>query len=240
MMEMQPLIDYYEDDEVKITFLDMGSDDLVLSFSSSPRYAQGETMSQEQFVGTLVNYKMSALFIIEKVRTQLGNNLNLAKIAAQIALKAKDYNKVFSIGYCSGGSLGIVFSKYINMDSVVAITPQWSFHPDVMPKEDFRYALFTEYYENWDMKDIGGHFKDATDYYIFGTSSSVDMLQLSHFPEQDNIHMIQFGPAFGHDLPVALPSGKLEDLIMSCLYGDGQEVLDFIASYYEEPDQNTL
>lgn len=240
MMEMQPLIDYYEDDEVKITFLDMGSENLMLSFSSSPRYAQGETMSQEQFVGTLVRYEMSALFIIEKVRSQLGNNLNLAKIASRIALKAKDYHKIFSVGYCTGGSLGIVFSKYINIDSVVSITPQWGFHPDYVPEDDWRFSLFTAYYENWNMKDIGGHFKDETDYYIFGTSSSVDMLQLCHFPEQDNIHMLQFGPAFGHDLPMELPEGKLEDLIMSCLDGDGQEVLDFIASYYEESDQSTF
>lgn len=232
----------YEDDTIKLTYIDMGSDDLAISVSSSPRYAQGEEISIEQFIGTLINNNLSSLFVIEKVRTQLGNNLNLPRVAAEIAQVSKNYNNVYGLGYCSGGSLAIVLSKYLYMKSVTAITPMWSFHPDFIQSPSGRFLLdtFTAYYENWDMKDIRGHFNDETQYYLFASDSDFDKEQMSYFPVQDNITKFEFGPAFGHDLPVALSDGKLEELIMSCIIGEPETVSSFILDYYKEHDQSIL
>lgn len=239
-MMHKELTTIYEDDTIKLTYVNMGSDDLVISVSSSPRYAQGEEMSIEQFVGTLINNKMSAIFIIEKVRTQLGNNLDLPKIAAQIASVSKDYHTVHGLGYCSGGSLAIVLSKYLYMRSVTAITPMWSFHPDFVPEGDFRRDMFTAYYEHWNMKDIGEHFRDDTQYYLFASDGEFDKQQMQYFPVQNNITKFEFGPAFGHDLPIALPDGQLEELIMSCILGNPKKVTNFIEDYYKEHDQSIL
>lgn len=225
----EELITLIDNDYVKITYFDKKSDDVVISFSSTPRLAQGEEIAIEQFIGTLSCNNMTGIFIIDK-QSSYGNKLNFSEIAAAIAPLVVKANRVHAIGYCMGGFLAILMSKVINLNSVVAITPQWSIHPDILPESSYL-REFTNRVVDWVYPSLENKFAESTEYYIFNSDDEDDQYQIKFFPVQKNVHIFEFGPAFGHDLPEAL-DGKLEDLMLSCINGNPEFVSEFIGSYY--------
>lgn len=227
---LESLINLYEDDYLKITYFDKKSEDIVISFSSTPRLAQGEEVAIEQFIGTLSRNNISGIFVIDKT-SSYGNRISLAKVASLISPIVKDALRVHAIGYCMGGFLAIALSKSIYLNSVVAVTPQWSIHPDVLPAESYL-NIFTNQIDEWLIKDLSGYFLEDTRYYILNSDDPDDQHQIKYFPTQDNVTIFEFGPAFGHDLPEAL-DGELERLMLLCINNNGDQVEDFITGYYE-------
>ena len=131
-----------------------------------------------------------------------------------------------------GGFLAIAFSNVYPVNNVVAMTPQWSIHPDILPAESYL-NYFTDRISDWKIKDLSDAFVDETNYFIFNSDNEDDQYQIRLFPKQDNIDVYEFGPAFDHDLPEALPPGVLEKLMMSCLeQGKDNMVRSFISDYY--------
>lgn len=226
----ETLTNLYEDDHLKITYFDKKSEDIVVSFSSTPRLAQGEAVAIEQFIGTLSRNNISGIFVIDKT-SSYGNRISLAKVASLISPITKNALRVHAIGYCMGGFLAIALSKSIYLHSVVAVTPQWSIHPDILPTESYL-NIFSSQIDEWLIKDLSGYFADDTRYYILNSDDSDDQYQIQYFPKQDNVTIFEFGPAFGHDLPEAL-DGELERLMLLCINDDGDQVRDFITSYYK-------
>jgi hypothetical protein len=224
------LTELINDEFLKITYFDKESDDIFLAFSSTPRLAQGEEVAIEQFIGTLSNNKKAAIFIIDK-QSSYGNKIDMKKIADLISPIIAGRN-THSIGYCMGGFLAIDMSNYISIDSVVAMTPQWSIHPDILPKNSYL-NIFTNNIDSWKIKDLSQSFNSQTRYFIFNSHDGDDQYQIGFFPERPNLKIFEFGVAFGHDLPEALNDGTLESLMLNCVYGDSHLVSDFISSYYE-------
>lgn len=231
------LITLLEDEFVKVNYFDAKSDDIVISFSSTPRVDQDEEIAIEQFIGTLSNQNITGIFIIDK-QSSYGNKLNFSEIAAAIAPVLVKANKVHAIGYCMGGFLAILMSKVISISSVVAITPQWSIHPSILP-EDSYLRQFTNKIVDWVYPTLSGSFREHTNYYIFNSDDPDDQHQIKYFPVQDNINIFEFGHGFGHDLPEAL-DGKLEELMLECINENPEAVSSFITNYYEELDQSGL
>lgn len=229
-MTKEILTNLYEDDFLKITYFDKKSEDLVISFSSTPRLMQDEAVAIEQFIGTLSRNEISGIFVIDKT-SSYGNKISLAKIASLISPITKNALRVHSIGYCMGGFLAIAISKFIHLNSVVAVTPQWSIHPDVLPSESYL-NIFTNKIDEWLIKDLSGHFVEGTRYYVLNSDDPDDQHQIKYFPVQSNVEIFEFGPAFGHDLPEQL-DGDLERLMLLCINNEGTLVKEFIDSYYE-------
>lgn len=234
-MSEEKLISLYEDDFLKITYFDKKSDDIVISFSSTPRLLQGEEVAIEQFIGTLSRNNISGIFVIDKT-SSYGNKISLAKIASLISPIVKDALRVHAIGYCMGGFLAIALSKSIYLNSVVAVTPQWSIHPDVLPPQSYL-NIFSSQINEWAIKDLSGYFADDTRYYILNSDDPDDQHQIKYFPKQENISIFEFGSAFGHDLPEAL-DGNLERLMLLCINNKGGLVTQFIEDYYKELGQS--
>jgi hypothetical protein len=233
--ELKTLID---NDFVKVNYFDAKSSDVVISFSSTPRVDQEEEIAIEQFIGTLSKQDITGIFIVDK-QSSYGNKINFSEIAAAIAPIIIKADRVHAIGYCMGGFLAILMSKVINLSSVVAITPQWSIHPDVLPSDSYL-NRFTREINDWVYPTLEGKFAENTNYYIFNSDDPDDQHQIKYFPNDlDNIYIYEFGPAFGHDLPESL-DGKLEELMLSCIFEGGQKVYDFIKDYYEELGQSIL
>ena len=224
------LITLIDNDTLKITYFDKDSDDIFLAFSSTPRLAQGEEVAIEQFIGTLSHNEKAAIFIIDK-QSSYGNKIDMNEIADLIA-PIVNGRKTNAIGYCMGGFLAIDMSRYIKIESVVAITPQWSIHPSILP-EDSYLNVFTKRVDSWKIVDLSQSFNDTTNYFIFNSNDGDDQYQIRFFPSIDNLKIFEFGPAFGHDLPEALNDGTLESLMLDCVYGNSDLVSGFISSYYE-------
>jgi len=226
----ETLITLLDNEFVKISYFDKKSDDVVLSFSSTPRLAQGEEIAEEQFVGTLSNNNVTGIFIIDK-QSSYGNKINFGEIAATIAPIIINAERVHAVGYCMGGFLAILMSKVISLHSVVAITPQWSIHPDILPESSYL-REFTNRIDSWEVISLENSFNDTAKYFIFNSNDVDDQYQIQFFPEQENLEIFEFGPATGHDLPEAL-GGKLEELMFACINDNPKMVEDFIDSYYK-------
>lgn len=224
------LVNLYEDSFIKISYFTTveASEEIVISFSSTPLLAQGESIAKEQFIGALSKADIPGIFIIDKLASY-GNSLDFALIASKIAPLILG-KRVHAVGYCMGGFLATVMSKHINVVNVVAITPQWSIHPDFLPAESYL-NVFTNKIDNWRIKSLEDFFVDTTEYYIFNSNDPDDQHQIQYFPTQENVHIFEFGSKFGHDLPAVLDE-QLDELMMACLNDMPEVVEKFIKEYY--------
>lgn len=208
-------------DSHKISYFEKHSDEVIISFSSTPR--MGDNEGHEQFIGTMSKEGKTAIFIID-LDSSYGNNLDWDRIV-ELITPIISGRKVYAVGYCMGGFLATVLSKYIDVEAVVAITPQYSIHPDYMPDYSFL-RIWADRVKKWNIKSLDGYFNDTTKYYVFGSEHRDDLDQLAMFPSMPNITTFMF-PDTAHDLPEVLGE-DLNRLMMLCINGK-PEVVDHYA-----------
>lgn len=225
---METLITLLDDEFTKITYFDKQSDEVIVSFSSTPRLPSGETEAPEQFIGTISSIGVTGVFVIDKT-SSYGNKID-PNLIFETILPIIRGKVVYSVGYCMGGFLAIAMSKILASDAVVAITPQWSIHPDILPADSYL-NQFTDKIQKWTIPSLKKSFDKNTRYYVLNSDDADDQHQIKFFPKADNIRVFEFGPAFGHDLPQSLGS-KTEDLVLDCLYGYPETVEQTISEYY--------
>jgi predicted esterase YcpF (UPF0227 family) len=198
---------------------------LTISFSSSPRI--GESVAKEEFIGTAS--QTDAIFIIDKTNS-FGNSLDWEHIANLIKPYAS--NKIVrAIGFCMGGFLSVVLSRYISMQCVIAITPQYSIMDGYIDRSNFPADMYTDKVSEWKIPTLDGYFVDKTNYYVMYTHEQMDLDQIKHFPKQKNVFLIDFGPAFNHGLPGQL--GDSLELVVGLLFkGRVSRVNSFIKKFY--------
>lgn len=220
----------YEDDFLKVSKVDGISDDLVtISISSSPR--PGEDVAKEEFIRTST-MTSNAIFIIDKTNS-FGNHFSWEHLT-QTILPIIGQRTVRSVGFCMGGFLAIYLSKYIHMDSVVAITPQWGPAEEYLDPELHQWFLDLYTYKIKDMKikNLDGAFQNQTQYYILNSNFDLDQLQITFFPKLSNITIFEFGEDFGHTIAGQL--GEYMDLcVNACWDHDLSYIPNFIKEYYE-------
>jgi hypothetical protein len=234
---MKEIVKIYEDDMLRLSMIDGDTDIVTLSISSSPRI--GEDFATEEFIGTASHYG-KAIFIIDKT-SSFGNRLDWDLMQTIIAphLEGKT---VRAIGFCLGGFLGVVLSKYFEIDAVIAITPQYGISPDYFIRDEShpnpdRFNWFTELYTDkidvFHIPDLNGYFQDRTKYYIFHGCFDLDLMQIKYFPAQDNIIIIDFGEDYSHGLPGDL-GNDLPTLVDACVNHKPEVVFDYIKKHYED------
>lgn len=237
---MKDIITLYEDDFLRLSMVDSDGDPglVALSVSSSPRI--GEKVAKEEFFGTVTATSGKAIFIIDKT-SSFGNRLDWDLIQTMLTphLEGKT---VRAVGFCLGGFLAVVLSKYFKIDAVVAVTPQYGISPDYfirdesLPNPDM-FSWFTELYTDkidvFHIPDLNGYFQDRTKYYILHGCFDLDLMQIKYFPIQDNIVILDFGEDYSHGLP-----GDLEDdlpmIVNACADHKPEVVVDYIKKHYED------
>lgn len=231
---MKDIVVLEETDLWRISMIDGDTDIVTVSISSSPRI--GQEFANEEFIGT-ASKDGKAIFLIDKTNS-FGNRLDWPHIIELLAAHL-DGKKVRAIGFCMGGFLATVLSKYFNIDSVVAITPQYGVAPEYFPKEqigtdDFQWFLnlYTNKIDHFYIPSLDGYFQDRTQYYILNSSSELDQLQIKYFPKQDNIVIFEFGKDFDHGLPGQLGE-SLPVLVDACFNHKPEVVTQFIDNHYK-------
>tara|TARA_B110000483_G_C18125493_1_gene515447 strand:- start:286 stop:1005 length:720 start_codon:yes stop_codon:yes gene_type:complete len=237
---MKPLTTLFEDNFLRISMADgFGDPDLVtLSISSSPRI--GEKVAKEEFFGTITATSGKAIFIIDKT-SSFGNRLDWDLIQTMLTphLEGKT---IRAVGFCLGGFLAVVLSKYFKIDAVIAITPQYGVSPDYFirnendPNPD-RFNWFTDLYTDkidvFHIPDLNGYFQDRTRYYVLHGCFDFDLMQMKYFPVQDNIVVFDFGEDYSHGLPGDLGL-DLPTIINACAEHKPEVVFDYIKKHYED------
>lgn len=223
------ILPVYEDEFLKITQINGISDEnLTVAISSSPRI--GETEAPEEFILHATD-NSNAVFVIDKTNS-FGNHFDWDILISTVKELAGN-RKIRAVGFCLGGFLSIALSKHIKIDSIVAITPQYSILPEYMNEGSFMLELYTQHVKEWKIETLDGCFMEHTQYYIFENNEPDDVVQQKWFPfHLDNVRMFNFGDSFHHGLPGQLGE-HLHSLVKECWAGNPDFVDKFIEDYYE-------
>jgi hypothetical protein len=201
-----------EDSEfLKISYIEKDSDYVVVSFSSTP---PDDTEPHEQFITTLTDKRVTGIYVVDKT-SSYGNKIDWQRIVNAVNGIANG-RKVVAIGYCMGGTLAVALTKYMPVSYVLAITPQYSIHPYILPKDSFL-NRWANQIDDWKMPSLEGFINNLTNYVIVSTNNYDDSFQDKLFPVQDNVRKIIFDTD-RHDLPKVIGDDLEEfmfDLIKS-------------------------
>ena len=225
---MKDMVILDENDLWRISMIEGDTDLVTISISSSPRI--GQEFADEEFITTSCK-DGKAIFIIDKTNS-FGNSLDWPHIVKLITPHTEG-KSVRAIGFCMGGFLAIALSRYINVDSVVTLNPQYSIMDSYIDRSNFPAELYTDRITEWKIPTLDGHFSDNTSYYVMYSQEQMDLDQIKHFPILKNVHLIDFGPDFDHGLPGDL-KGDLPMLVEACLNHTPNIVHDYIKKHYED------
>lgn len=222
-----------ENDFWRVSMIDGNTDVVTIAISSSPRI--GQEFADEEFKPAATQ-DGKGIFIIDKTNS-FGNSLDWDTIVEVISPHI-DGKTVRAVGFCMGGTLAIILSKFIKIDSVVAITPQYSAAAEYFPEygeEHNPYTWFNELYtdkiKTYHIRSLDGYFGESTQYYVFNSSFNLDQLMISYFPEQENITIFEFGEDYSHGLPGDL-GRDLNILVTACWNHHPEVVTKFINDHY--------
>ncbi|OOY10471.1 hypothetical protein [Thioclava sp. F36-7] len=211
-----------------IDFLDGGGNDLVISFASighdPSRPPAPEFVATATGRGTL-GFPRRALFISDESRSWANDPGFAPALRAALAevTRRRPVTRIAAIGLSMGAVSALVAAEVIPVDVVLALSPQVSVKPGVVPGET-RWSEWTS--------RIGTFARETTPlppapcWTILCHGAHDDLDQAMHFPRAENVDHLIF-PDLGHsDLgPHLKARGGLSGLMEAALAGDRRRLL---------------
>jgi hypothetical protein len=189
---------------------------------------QGIGIPVFEFFNILNNKKSDKLFIRDFNQMWYLNGVdsdifNFSKLKIKLNDKIKDYDKVSFVGNSMGGYAAILFGVLLNVDEVVAFSPQTfisSFYRfwflDIRWRKQInrihKAKLYSEYY---DLKTV---LKNHTEYTTsinlhYCSANRLDRIHSTRLKSLRNIHLISY-PNGGHGLVKELKkTGELQQIL---------------------------
>ncbi|MFZ5548504.1 MAG: hypothetical protein ACOZJX_07410 [Pseudomonadota bacterium] len=210
----------HEDANVRLTIARNESEHLTLCFTGVGHAMGGVDVQDEEF--HRASSGATAVYVIDKHRSW-GNRLDFPDIAQRLAPLAAG-RRVCALGNSMGGFLAILMSRFMTLQSVVAIVPQFSVSKAVVPSED-RWDRYVDQIREWRFESLEGSFLPGTNYYVLAGYTALESRQLDLFPSAPNIHKIFFqGRRFEHNVAMELKAaGLLYPVIADCFDGSTAE-----------------
>ncbi len=154
------------------------------------------------------------LFITDINRSWLNTPEMAEKIVEVIAQYSKRINadNVTAIGNSMGGTMALHLSKMTRFDHVIALVPQYSVDPKLVPEET-RWMFFRKQIKNYIFRSLDNLPDNKTLYFIAHGDSADEKVHFKHFPSGPMIaHFIL--PQMDHNLARTLHNkGILKSLI---------------------------
>jgi hypothetical protein len=127
--------------------------------------------------------------------------------------------QVVALGHSMGGFSACVIPYFIPVDYVLALSPQVSIHPEVVP-DDGRWMQHRENVDDIEIVDVGSYLEDRTQYVVVFGRHGREAPQRSRFPNPDNLTLFVM-PQTNHNTAARLKSlGLLTDLRDAVFDGD--------------------
>lgn len=203
----------FEDDHMKITYLDGEGDFCMVTFVGVGLGQGGVDIQNEEFKKLDPNLGPQ-IFVFDKNRSW-GNAIDFEKMTSIIA-PISENRRVITMGLSMGGFLAVVASKYLSPEACIAFVPQYSMHPQIMPGER-RWAAYARNITKWNIPSLEAYFDQETQFYVFFTADPMERQHLVKFPDQDNIqtYMVRTN---GHNVGQAMKdAGILYPTIEACM-----------------------
>ena len=132
--------------------------------------------------------------------------------------RQNDIDHTVLLGNSMGAFAAIVLADLIKVDAVIAFTPQFSAHPDLVPDET-RWTPFRNAIKDWRFPDVGKMAQEGTAYYLFHGDAPSEVMHWEKFPMGDHIshYILQGG---GHNVARLLQRrGKLRQIVHAAIHG---------------------
>lgn len=196
------------------------SEDFALSYikGSGPRLVislagvgtQPDVMPPYEFIGTASEGGQNhVLLVSERARTWFNDTRLEAAILQEInAIKARhDIQEVVTIGNSMGAFMGIVLAQLIKVDRVIAFSPQYSMHPELVPDET-RWRKWRNRIAEFRHPHAGDMNSAETSFFLFHGDAEEEIRQWRHFPVDRRLHHFIFRGQ-NHNLVQSLRKGAI-------------------------------
>lgn len=161
-----------------------------------------------------------ALFVSDASRSWLNGPGVADRIVAEIEttaarVKAK---RIVAVGNSMGGTMALFLARLTRIDTVLAIVPQFSAHPDCVPEET-RWKFFRTKIVDWPFKAVDTLPVECAETIILHGGTADERIHLNRFPRDHKVKHFVF-PEMGHRLAFLLHrQGKLDPIIKHVIAG---------------------
>ncbi|MEJ8560542.1 hypothetical protein QTO30_04370 [Yoonia sp. GPGPB17] len=151
----------------------------------------------------------------------------------------EEIDEVVALGNSMGGFMALVLPQYTPVQRVVAISPQFSVHPDIVPEEE-RWAYWRQRIRCFRHQDIGGIDVEKRGYFILHGGTKNENLHWGRFPSIPNLHhYILQGK--GHAVVVAMKgSGLMRDVLHLAIVGQKAEAISILPKRFNSIGRDQL
>ena len=213
---------------LRITYLPGTSSTLVISFAGAGRTDFKKPVNEF--------YKLAhrdgenhVLFIIDDSRSWMNGPQvaqNICKCIQDVQDKA-GITRLIALGNSMGGTMAIILAQLMQIDSVIALTPQVSVDPQVVPDET-RWVKFRNNIETFHFPKIIELPSDRSEITIIHGDTPNELMHALKFPKDENAaHFIV--PGGNHALAQSLhKSGDLKPIILYVIAGKKRRVRQWI------------
>lgn len=194
----------FEDEQIRVIFLQGSSDELIFSFGDLITRAKGTSINAEK---SLTKFGFNVVGIMPKQKSWFPESSMLAMLEAIRAWIAPFQTRIAYAG-SMGGYAAIKYSKLLGFKRVVALVPQYSIDPEQVT--DNRYNMFYQPELNHDMqvqaKDVSAECEYIVIYdpYCPEDRAHYEKLQ-TVVPNLNTLNL----PFTGHDAIAVLASSDL-------------------------------
>jgi pimeloyl-ACP methyl ester carboxylesterase len=214
-----PIFDIVDENPLRIRYMPGTGDTLVVSFSGVGK-VRAEAPGPE-FVGNASDGgKNHVLFVSDESRCWLntpGMAEQIVHVIEQTTLEF-DIKRVVALGNSMGGSMALIISQMFRFDAVLAIVPQFSVDPKVVPDEQ-RWKYFRKQIKEFRFPKVDNLRPELTEYFIVHGGHFKEKPHVLRFEDQRGVgHYVL--PDRGHRMAAHLKAeGQLDLLIRLGLAG---------------------
>ncbi len=150
------------------------------------------------------NGTRNVLFVADPNRTWLNGPGLIEKIVDRFEdfVARCGSPRTVALGHSMGGFAALVLSGFTRLDTVLALAPQYSIHPGVVPDEH-RWMEHRAKLTEFRIRDVAAHLDGVTDYVIVHGRHPREAVQRDKFPVAPNIRHFVL-PRTHHDVPQKL------------------------------------
>ncbi|MCK0068998.1 hypothetical protein [Kordiimonas laminariae] len=195
----------YEDSFFRITCYEGEGDEVCLSFLGIGEGIGGISLQKEEFFGTAsAGCKRSVIFIFDKKRHWFHSHEKNKVLFDFIRNYCAEHSfkKTFAIGNSMGAFGALVATRYMKIDRILAISPQYSMDLSIIPEEN-RWKEWQRRIPSFEVQTIDeGNFDNGLCFIIHG-AKGIDSIHTAAFPKHRNIYHYVM-PNEGHEAVKAI------------------------------------
>lgn len=168
---------------------------LIVSFTSVG--TERDKWPPKEFIGIASQGGKNHVMCITDISRSWMNGDGLDRL---IVTKISDYildngiTNLMSLGMSMGGYNALLLGRMMPVQRVIAFTPQYSVHPDVVPEET-RWLFFRKQIKKWPHREMNRLPKDPAKVFIFHGDSEDEKRHWKRYPGADNVKHYIFAGA---------------------------------------------